>query len=115
MADGEIGIPQRLFRAVFGLVINREHSADTSVYQRIIWAMANLPKKGNNVAEITSQANKIKIEALDGDLTEKIVRSALKRLTSKEKGQLLSQPFPGIYSFTSPLMKGFVRLVRYRL
>lgn len=115
MADGEIEILRRLFRAVFRLVINQEHIADTSVYQRIIWAMANLPKKGNNAAEITSQANKIKIEARDGDLTEKTVRSALKRLTTKEKGQLLSQPFPGIYSFTSPLMKGFVRLVRYRL
>jgi hypothetical protein len=114
MADGEIGIFQRLFRAVFGLVINGEHIADTNVYQRIIWAMASLSKKGNNVAEVTSQANKIKIEALDGDLTEKTVRSALKRLTTKEKGQLVSQPFPGIYSFSSPLMKGFVRLVRYR-
>jgi hypothetical protein len=117
MADGEIGILRRLFRTVSDLVINREHIADTStsVYQRIIWAMASLPKKGNNVAEITSQTNKIKIEALDGDLTENIVRSALKRLTTKEKGQLLSQPFPGIYSFSSPLMKGFVRLVRYGL
>jgi len=115
MADGEIGILQRLFRALSGLVINRELIADTTVYQRIIWAMASLPKKGNNVAEITSQANKIKIEASDGDLTEKIVRSALKRLTTKEKGQFLSQPFPGIYCFSSPLMKGFVRLVRYRL
>jgi hypothetical protein len=115
MADGESGTLQKLFWAVFGLVIKRDQIADTSVYQRIIWAMASLPKKGNNVAEITLQVNKITIEASDGDLTENIVRSALKRLATKEKGQLVAQPFPGIYCFSSPLMKGFVRLVRYRL
>ena len=115
MADGDIGVFQKMLWAIVGLFRKRNENSTTSVYQRIIWAMASLSKKGNSVAEITLQVNKIWIETLDGDLTEKTVGTALKRLASKEKGQILFQPIPGVYCFNSPLMKGFVRLVRYGL
>ena len=114
MADGEVGFIRKMSLWGAGFFGRNTEKTDTSVYQRIIWAMANLPKKGNNVAEITLQVNKIRIEMSDSDLTEKAVRIALKRLTSTKKGQILAQPFPDRYSFSSPLMKGFVRLVRYQ-
>jgi len=113
MADGNIGVFRKTLLALVGLVRKRDVTSDTNIYQRIIWAMASLPKKGSNVAEITLQANKIRIETSDPDVTAQTVARALKRLASKEKGQILVQPTPGLYSFNSPLMKGFARLVRY--
>lgn len=113
MADGNIGVLRKTLLGLVGLIRKRVVIPAPSTYQRIIWALASLPKKGNNVAEIKTQANKITIETSDADLTEKIVARALKRLASKQKGQILGQPLPGLYCFNSPLMKGFVRLVRY--
>ena len=112
MADGETGFVQKMYLGIATLF--RKKPDNTNTYQRILWGMANLPKKGNNAAEITLQANKITIDVSDGVLTERSVRIALKRLASAKKGQILNQPIPNLYCFSSPLMKGFVRLVRYQ-
>jgi allophanate hydrolase subunit 1 len=114
MADGDIGAIQKVFLAIVRFGRTQNYAVDTNVYQRTIWAIANLPKKGNSITEIIPQANKIQIAASDVDLSEQTVREALKRLVSTAKRQILVQPIPGIYGFSSPLMKGFVRLVRYR-
>jgi hypothetical protein len=87
----------------------------THIYQRIIWGMANLAPKNNNVADISVQVNNIALGEDDKPVTSQAIGSALRRLASAEKGQIVYQPIPGVYSFTNPLMKGFIRLVRYRL
>ena len=114
MANDEIGGLWKKIRGFFGLGGKGDDVSQANICQRILWAMANLPKKTNSVSEITKQVNKITIEPSDGDLTEKAVRSALKRLASAKKKQMLAQPMPDCYCFSSPLMKGFVRLVRYQ-
>lgn len=86
----------------------------TRIYQRIVWAMANLAPKANNVAGISAEANKIATSESDAPVTPQAIGAALKRLASKDKGQIVFQPIPGVYAFSSPLMKGFIRLVRYR-
>ena len=87
----------------------------SSIYKRITWAIANLPKKDNNVADITRETNKIAIDANDETVTPQAIGAALKRLASAEKRNILHHPIPGVYRFTNPLMKGFIRLVRHGL
>jgi len=91
----------------------RTSERGTRIYQRIIWALANLQSKNNNLAEITRETNKIALGEKEEAVTPKGIGGALKRLASPEKGNIIYQPGTGVYSFTSPLMKGFIRLVRY--
>ncbi len=86
----------------------------TRIYLRIVWAMANLGPKANNVADISAAANKIATHESDAAVTPQAIGAALKRLASEEKGRIVFQPIAGVYSFSSPLMKGFIRLLRYR-
>lgn len=85
----------------------------THIYKRIIWAMANLSTKWNSLADITAETNKIALDENDKPVTPQGIGSALRRLASYEKGKIIYQPSLGVYSFTNPLMKGFIRLVRY--
>jgi hypothetical protein len=87
----------------------------TRIYQRIIWAMANLSPRVNNVADIRLEVNNIALGEGDAEVTPQAVSRALRLLASSQKGQIVYQPMgtPGVYCFSNPLMKGFVRLVRY--
>lgn len=88
-------------------------SSDGShIHQRIIWGMANLTTKHNNIAEITAEAAKIAIGDNPEVPSRKTVGAALRRLMRPDRGQILIQAVRGNYTFASPLMKGFIRLVR---
>lgn len=84
------------------------------IYQRILWAMANLAPKANTVADISVAANRIATTESDLAVTPQAIGSALKRLASNEKRCIVMKQIAGVYSFSSPLMKGFIRLVRYQ-
>lgn len=85
----------------------------TRIYKRILWAMANLPEDSNNSAVIANETNKITLDATDSLEKTRAVDKALQRLASEAKGMILLQPIDGVYKFASPLMKGFIRLIRY--
>jgi hypothetical protein len=82
------------------------------IYQRVIWGMANLDTKNNNLAEITTEAAKIAIGENPRPPSRNAVGEALRRLTDPNKGRIITQPGRGLYAFSSPLMKGFIRLIR---
>jgi hypothetical protein len=84
------------------------------IYQRIIWGMANLAPKANNVADIRLEVNNIALTEADMPVTAQAVGGALRRLASADKRHIVHQPITGVYSFINPLMKGFIRLLRYR-
>jgi uncharacterized protein len=86
----------------------------TRIYQRILWAMANLEVAANNVAAISAETNRIALEQADPAVTPQAIGGALRLLASDSKRAIVYQPIPGVYRFRSPLMKGFIRLVRYR-
>lgn len=101
MADGDIGVFRKMLFGITRPLGIGAVTSDPSIYQRTVWALANLPKKGNSAAEIASQADKIRIEASDGDLTEKTVARALRRLNlQREKGRIICQPSPGRFLST---------------
>jgi hypothetical protein len=77
--------------------------------------MANLAPKANNLADITLEANNIALSEADNPVTPQAIGRALRQLTSAEKRSIVYQPMQGVYGFTNPLMKGFIKLVRYRL
>jgi Cdc6-like AAA superfamily ATPase len=85
----------------------------TRIYQRILWAMANLVEDSCNASAIASEANKIALNNSDAALKLRTIDAALTQLASLKKGNILSKPVDGVFRFSSPLMKGFVRLVRY--
>jgi hypothetical protein len=99
-------------RTIYEYAIQAERG--TRIYQRIVWGMANLNNKTNNVATIRTEANNIALSQADDAVTPQAISAALKRLASEEKRKIIFQPMAGVYGFTSPLMKGFIRLVRYR-
>jgi AAA ATPase domain len=86
----------------------------THIYQRIIWAMANLAPKANNLADITLEANNIALSEADNPVTPQAIGRALRQLASAERRSIVYQPMQGVYGFTNPLMKGFIKLVRYQ-
>jgi hypothetical protein len=109
--DAAKGADQQL-RAAYDHAILSERG--THIYQRIIWAMANLASAANNLSDITVQVNNIALSESDKPVTQQAVGGALKRLASPVKRKIIYQPIPGVYRFSNPLMKGFIKLVRYQ-
>lgn len=83
-----------------------------NTFQRVVWAIANLHANLNSAATITTEANNIQIAQTDEPLSPLEVNMALKSLTSSEKHCILTEKERWAFSFTSPLMKGYVRLLR---
>jgi uncharacterized protein len=85
----------------------------SSVYRRLIWAMASMDGSACNVGAINERANAIAREEGADEVSPQALGAALKRLTSDAKRGIVVQVMAGNYKFRHPLMKGFVRLVRH--
>jgi hypothetical protein len=86
-------------------------SARSEVYKYILWGLASLDGKTEGsvgqIAEATSKLSPTKISV-------QMAGSALKKLNSKDRANIISTravgPRKTFYSFTHPLMRGYVRL-----
>jgi uncharacterized protein len=85
----------------------------SSVYRRLIWAMASMDGSACNVGTINERANAIAREEGADEVSPQALGAALKRLVSDAKKGIVVQVMAGNYKFRHPLMKGFVRLVRH--
>ncbi|QJE97865.1 AAA family ATPase [Luteolibacter luteus] len=97
-------------REIYELAIRSSNGS--RLHQRVIWGMANLTAKNNNIAEVVEEAAKIAIGRPLGAPSRKAVGSALRGLILPSRAQILTRAGHGNYTFTSPLMKGFIRLIR---
>jgi len=85
----------------------------SSIYRRLIWAMASMDGAVCNVGTINERANELARQERDRDVTPQALGAALKKLMSQDKGSVVVQVMAGNYKFRHPLMKGFVRLMRH--
>lgn len=85
----------------------------SSVYRRLIWAMASMDGSACSVGTINERANAIAREEGADEVSPQALGAGLKRLTSSAKNEIVVQVMAGNYKFRHPLMKGFVRLVRH--
>lgn len=85
----------------------------SSVYRRLIWAMASMDGTACNVGTINERANEIARQEGADEVSPQALGAALKRLRSEGKREIVVQIMAGNYKFRHPLMKGFVRLVRH--
>ncbi|TXD95897.1 AAA family ATPase [Mitsuaria sp. TWR114] len=83
------------------------------VYRRLIWALASLDGSACPVGAIYDRANAIARDEGDEAVSHQALGAAVKRLMSPEKRGIVAQVMAGNYKFKDPLMKGFVRLMRY--
>lgn len=88
-------------------------SQGSHIYRRIVWSMAELSGNSNSPAEILSEVNKYAQAENSASVTVQAVGQALKQLSLPAKGGIVKSPYTGSYLFSSPLMKGFVRLTRH--
>lgn len=85
----------------------------SSVYRRLIWAMASMDGSACSVGTINERANTIARNEGADEVSPQALGAGLKRLMSNAKNEIVVQVMPGNYKFKHPLMKGFVRLVRH--
>jgi len=85
----------------------------SSVYRRLIWAMASMDGAACSVGTINERANEIARQENAAEVSPQALGAALKRLMSEAKRGIVVQIMAGNYKFRHPLMKGFVRLVRH--
>lgn len=85
----------------------------SSVYRRLIWAMASMDGSVCNVGAINERANAIARDEGADEVSPQALGAGLKRLTTAGKNEIVVQVTAGNYKFRHPLMKGFVRLVRH--
>lgn len=85
----------------------------SSVYRRLIWAMASMDGSACGVGTINERANAIAREEGAAEVSPQALGAGLKRLMSDAKRGIVVQVMAGNYKFRHPLMKGFVRLVRH--
>lgn len=91
-------------------------SKGSKIYRRVIWAMASIEGTTCNVGLIVERANALARQDGDSEVSPPAIGTALKRLRSPDKREIVSQVADGVQGavkFTHPLMKGFVRLSRY--
>jgi uncharacterized protein len=86
----------------------------SKIYRRILWSMAVLPGASHTVREIADATNALAEAEGDVSVTPQSVGQALVALASAEKRHIAISKTQGFYSFSNPLMKGFVRLTRAR-
>ena len=84
----------------------------SEIYRQILWGLASLPGASHTVAEIAEAANSIAVQEGGTEVTVQAIGQALKKLVTDERRKILIPRAGGIYSFSNPLMKGFVRLLR---
>jgi hypothetical protein len=87
---------------------------ESKVYRRILWSMAVLPGASHTVREIADTTNALAEQEGDARVTVQSVGQALVALASDKKRRIVISKTQGFYSFSNPLMKGFVRLTRAR-
>lgn len=86
----------------------------SSIYRRLIWAIADLEDVSCNVGAINDKANVIAQSEGQLPASPQALGARLKTLRSEAKKCIIRQVMPGVYKFSHPLMKGFVRLIRFQ-
>lgn len=84
----------------------------SEIYRQVLWTMASLPGSAYAVGSVAEALNDLSISEGGKAVSVQAVGQALKRLTEGKKRKILLIRTAGFYSFTNPLMKGFVRLIR---
>lgn len=84
----------------------------SEIYRRVIWAMASLDGAANLVRDIANGVNAIATQESAPHVSIQAVGTALVTLKSESKRNILMTRTQGFNSFSNPLMKGFVRLIR---
>ncbi|MFE8599332.1 AAA family ATPase [Archangium violaceum] len=85
---------------------------ESEIYRRIVWAVAEGDARVSPTAAITAKVNAIAKGEEDEPVTAQAVGAALKKLIKPERKQILTKEQNGLYRFSNPLMRGYVRLVR---
>ncbi len=83
----------------------------SQLYRQCIWALAKLPNTSHTVSEIAAGANEIASIENNNTVTVQAVGQALKTLASARKNSIVTAKIAGIYAFSHPLMKGYVKLI----
>jgi hypothetical protein len=85
---------------------------ESEIYRRIVWAMAEGDARVSPPAAITLRVNAIAAVENDEPVTVQAVGAALKKLIAAKRKSILKKEQSGLYRFSNPLMRGYVRLVR---
>ncbi len=114
--DLAVGIAQAAADADQSLRDDYEHSTlsiqRSQIYRRILWSMATLPGAAQTIRTITEGTNEIAKAEGAASVTVQSVGQALVTLTKEGKKNMLVSRTQGFYTFSNPLMKGYVRLIR---
>lgn len=84
----------------------------SEIYRQALWALASLSGSTHTVGSIASELNNLSTSEGGETVSVQAVGQALKNLAEEKKGRILTSKNTGLYTFTNPLMKGFVRLIR---
>jgi hypothetical protein len=97
-------------RAVYDHAILAKRGSD--IYRQILWGLADMPRTAHIASSVATESNRIAVSEGGAEVTVPAVGQALKKLTTDEKRNILMSRTSGYYSFSDPLMKGFVKLMK---
>ena len=84
----------------------------SEIYKQSLYSLAALVDSAQTVASIAQKLNEIASKSGKSNVTPQAVGHAVKKLATSERGNILTLKQNRFYSFTNPLMKGFVRLMQ---
>jgi uncharacterized protein len=83
--------------------------SSSDIFRKVLSSLASLPGTTYKLADITQRINSM--YSGDVDVSPQNVGWALKQLTLEPKNSVVTVRGHGIYSFTNPLMKGFIKII----
>ncbi|NUB06096.1 AAA family ATPase [Azospirillum sp. Vi22] len=86
----------------------------SSIYRHTLWGLASLPRVAHTTHEIWMRTNQCVVHEGGKPVTLQNVGQTLKKLSSKDKGEVVTSPTYGHYGLSHPLMKGYIKLVMRR-
>jgi uncharacterized protein len=80
----------------------------SEIFRKVLWALAALPNKIHPLGDIIKQIKQISPST---NVSPQNVGGALKQLAREGRSSVITSPRHGQYSFSNPLMKGFIRIL----
>lgn len=87
----------------------------SNIYRYALWALAARAGNSHSISQLLIIANQFATRDGNPLMTVQSLGQAVKTLASAKKGEIITSKSSGFYSFSHPLMKGYIRLVMERL
>lgn len=88
---------------------------NSHIYRYSLWALATRAGNSHSISQLLVVANQFATRDGNPLMTVQSLGQAVKTLASAKKGNIVTSKSTGFYSFSHPLMKGYIRLVMERL